>query len=171
MDCFQLSFFRVEEAVSWTQRFLKSEIWPQNRSSYLKNKFDSKCLQKFYVTSKKENECYRNTTSYVEQPSRHFCGHFMRRTTQQNFLAINLASQQKTTKLYFFSQLKKQFNLFFLRFHLSHYAVVCEVINLWIAVFDLILHFRVIWSVNLNRTFLWFPINTSSLFTSISVKE
>ena len=111
MDCFQLSFFRVEEAVSWTQRFLKSEIWPQNRSSYLKNKFDSKCLQKFYVTSKKENECYRKTTSYVEQPSRHFCRHFMRRTTQQSFLAINLASEQKTTRLSFFSQLRKQFNL------------------------------------------------------------
>ena len=31
-----------------------------------------------------------------------FCQHFMRRTTQHALLAINLASQQKTTQLYFF---------------------------------------------------------------------
>ena len=35
----------------------------------------------------------------------------MRRTTQQTLLAINLASQQKTTKLYFSSQVGKQFKL------------------------------------------------------------
>ena len=34
-----------------------------------------------------------------------------KRTTQQTFLAINLASQQKTTKLYFSSQVRKQFKL------------------------------------------------------------
>ena len=171
MDCFQLSFIRVEEAVSWTQRFLTSEIWPQNRSSYLKNKFESKCLQKFYVTSKKENECYRNTTSYVEQPSRHFCGHFMRRTTQQNVLAINLASQQKTTKLYFFFSAKETIQPFFLtvpskplRCCLRSYKLVnCCVWSNFTLSRDLIRQ--------LNRTFLWFPINTSSLFTSISVRE
>ena len=75
------------------------------------NKFESKCLQKFYVSSKLEKECYRKTTCYLEQPSCHFCQHFMRRTTQQTLLAINLASQQKTTKLYFSSQVGKQFKL------------------------------------------------------------
>ena len=35
----------------------------------------------------------------------------MRRTTQQTFLAINLASQQKTIKLYFSSQERTQFKL------------------------------------------------------------
>ena len=49
--------------------------------------------------------------SYLEQPSHCFCQHFMRRTTQQTFLAINLVSQQKTTKLYFSSQVRKQFKL------------------------------------------------------------
>ena len=39
------------------------------------------------------------------------CQHFMRRTTQQTLLAINLASQQKTTKLYFSSQVRKQYKL------------------------------------------------------------
>ena len=75
------------------------------------NKFESKCLQKFYVSSKLEKECYRKTTSYLEQPSCHFCQHFMRRTTQQTLLAINLASQQKTTKLYFSSQIRQQFKV------------------------------------------------------------
>ena len=40
-----------------------------------------------------------------------FCQHFVRRTTQQTFLAINLASQQKTVKLYFSSQVRSQFKL------------------------------------------------------------
>ena len=83
----------------------------QRRNLFMTNKFESKCLQKFYVSSKYEKECYRKTTSYLEQPSRHFCQHFMRRTTQQTFLAINLASQQKTTKLFFSSQVRKQFKL------------------------------------------------------------
>ena len=83
----------------------------QKRSLFMTNKFESKCLQKFYVSSKHEKECYMKTTSYLEEPNRHFCQHFMRRTTQQTFLAINLASQQKTTKLYFSSQVRKQFKL------------------------------------------------------------
>ena len=92
-------------------RFRTRKIWPKNQSLFITNKFESKCLQKFYVSSKQEKECYRKTTSYLEQPSRHFCQHFMRRTTQQTLLAINLASQQKTTKLYFSSQVRKQFKL------------------------------------------------------------
>ena len=50
-------------------------------------------------------------TSYLEELNHHFCQHFMRRTTQQTFLVINLASQQKTTKLFFSSQVRKQFKL------------------------------------------------------------
>ena len=50
-------------------------------------------------------------TSYLEEPNHHFCQHFMRRTTQQTFLVINLASQQKTTKLFFSSQVRKRFKL------------------------------------------------------------
>ena len=77
----------------------------QKRSLFMTNKFESKCLQKFYVSSKYEKECYMKTTSYLEEPNRHFCRHFMRRTTQQTFSAINLASQQKTAlrALLFFS--------------------------------------------------------------------
>ena len=52
MDCLQLPFIRVEETVSWTQRFLTRKIWPKNRSVFMTNKFESKCFQKLYVSSK-----------------------------------------------------------------------------------------------------------------------
>ena len=94
---------------TWTKRFVTRKFWLKNRSLCMTNKFKRKCLQKFYVLSKQEKEWYRKTTSYLEQPSRHFCQHFMRRTTQQTLLAINFAGQQKTTKLYFSSQVRKQF--------------------------------------------------------------
>ena len=116
----------------------------QKRSLFMTNKFESKCLQKFYVSSKLEKERYRKTTSYLEQPSCHFCQHFMRRTTQQTLLAINLASQQKTTKLYFSSQVRKQFKL--LRCCLRNDKLVnCHV---WKFCEDLFLNLRVIWYIN-----------------------
>ena len=111
MDCLQLPFIRLEETVLWTQRFPEQKIMAQQRSLFMTNKFESKCLQKFYVSSKHEKEYYMKTTSYLEEPNRHFCQHFMRRTTQQTFSAVNLASQQKTTKLFFSSQVRKQFKL------------------------------------------------------------
>ena len=122
MNCLQLSFIRVEEAVSWTHRFLTRKIWPRNRSWFMTNKSETECLQKFYVSSKWEKECLRKT-SYLEQPSRHFCQHFMRSTTRQTLLIINLASQQKTTRLF---PLRNGNNSNFWRFHLSHYAVVSK---------------------------------------------
>ena len=73
MDCLQLPCIRVEEAVSWTQRFLTRKFWLKNRSLFMTNKFKRKCLQKFYVSSKQEKEWDRKTTSFLEQPSRYFC--------------------------------------------------------------------------------------------------
>ena len=110
MDCLQFLSIRVEEAVSWTQRFLTRKIWPKNELYLWQKKFESKWLQKFYVSSKREKECYMKTTFYLEEPNRHFCQHFMR-TTQQSFWAINLASQKKTAKLFLSSQVRKQFKL------------------------------------------------------------
>ena len=151
MDCLQLPCIRVEEAVSWTQRFLTGKFWLKNRSLFMTNKFKRKCLQKFFVSSKQEKEWYRKTTSYLEQQSRHFCQHFTRRTTQESLLAINLASQQKTTKLFFSSQVRKQFKLLAvalkpLRCCLrNHKLLNCHV---WKFCKDLFLNLRVIWSVN-----------------------
>ena len=59
----------------------KKNLAPK-RSSFKTNKFESKCLQKFYISSKHEKECYMKTT---EEPNRHFFQPFMRRTTQQTF--------------------------------------------------------------------------------------
>ena len=136
MDCLQLPCIRVEEAVSWTQRFLRRKFWLKNRSLFMTNKFK----RKFYVSSKQEKEWYRKTTSYLEQPSRHFCQHFMRRTTKQTLLALNLASRPKKTKLYFSSSFKP------LRCCLR----IDKLVNCQVGKFckDLFLNSRVIWSVN-----------------------
>ena len=153
IDCLQLPFIRVE--VSWTRRFLTRKIGPR----------------KLYVSSKQEKEWYRKRMSYLEQTNHHFCQHFMRRKTQQTLLAINLASQQKTTKLYFSSQVRKQFNLLTVPFKPLHSCY--EVLNLWITIF------RVIWSVNqivLSNGFLSDFVEITScvlkqLFFSISVNS
>ena len=151
MVCLQLPVFRVEEAVSCTQRFLTRKFGPKIEVYLTQTNFKSKCLQKFHDSSKSKKECYRKTKSYLEQPSRHFCQHFMRRTTQQTLLAINLASQQKTTKLYFSSQVRKQFKLLAVPFKplrcclRNDKLVNCHV---WKFCKDLFLNLRVIWSVN-----------------------
>ena len=100
MDCLQLPCIRVEEAVSWTQRFVTRKVWLKNRSLFMTNKFQRKCLQKFYVSSKQEKEWYRKTTSYLEQPSHRFCQHFMRRTTQQTLWRVNRKQQSSTFLLW-----------------------------------------------------------------------
>ena len=92
-----------------------------------------------------------DTTSYLKERNRHFCQHFTRRTTQQTLLAINLASQQKTTQLYISSQVRKQFKLFAVPFKplrcclRNDKLVHCHV---WNFCKDLFLNLRVIWSVN-----------------------
>ena len=74
----------------------------QQRILFMTNKFESKCLQKFYVSSKHEKECYMKTTSYLEEPNRHFCQHFMRRTTQQTFSGYKLGESTENNKALLF---------------------------------------------------------------------
>ena len=104
MDCLRLPFIRLEEAVLWTQRFLTRKIWPNNEV-YLWQTNPT-----FQVNTRKIATWKRRFTSR-NRIRRHFCQHFVRRTTQQTFSAINLASQQKKTKLFFSSQVRKQFKL------------------------------------------------------------
>ena len=112
MDCLRLPCIRVEEAVSWTQRFLTRKFWLKNRGHlWQKNLKGNVCRNSTFQVNRKKIDTGRRRLQYLEQPSRYFCQHFMRRTTQQTLLAINLASQQKTTKLYFSSQVRKQFKL------------------------------------------------------------
>ena len=80
-----------------------------------------------------------------------FFQHFMRRTTQKTFLTLNFASQQKTTKLYFSSHVRKQLKLLTVPFKplrcclRSDKLVNCHV---WKFCKDLFWNFCVIWSVN-----------------------
>ena len=81
----------------------------------------------------------------------HFCQNVIRRTTQQTFSAINLASQQKTTKFYFSSQVRKQFKLLMVPFKPLHCCLRSDKLvncHVWKFYKDLFLNFRVIWSVN-----------------------
>ena len=48
---YSFRLFSEEEAVSFTQLFLTRKIWPTNRSLFMKNKFESNCLQKFDANS------------------------------------------------------------------------------------------------------------------------
>ena len=71
MDCLQLPFIRLEEAVLWTQRFLTRKIWPSNE---------------FYLwqTNLKANVC-RNSTFQVNTRKN---ATWKRRLTSRNRIAI-----------------------------------------------------------------------------------
>ena len=84
------------------------------------------------------------TTSYLEEPNRHFCQRFMRRRTQQTFSVINLASQEKTTKLFFSSQVRKQFKLLAVPFKSLRCCLRSDkLVNVWKFYKGLFLNFRV----------------------------
>ena len=71
IDCLQLPFIRLEEAVSWTQRFLTRKIWPKNEV-YL------------WQTNLKANVC-RNSTFQVNTRKN---APWRRRLTSRNRIAI-----------------------------------------------------------------------------------
>ena len=50
MDGLQLPFIRVGEAVSWTQK--QEKLGQKNQSLFMTNTFESKCLEKFFDSSK-----------------------------------------------------------------------------------------------------------------------
>ena len=92
---------RVEEAVSWTQRFLTRNILPKKQSLFDK-KNESKCLQKFYFSSKYNKEWYRKTTPHLAQPSRHVSLH--RKNDKTNLFGYKLGELTENNKaLLFFS--------------------------------------------------------------------
>ena len=96
--------YRVDEAVSWTQRFLTRKFRIKNRSLFMTNKFKRKCLQKFYVSSKQEKEWYGKTTSYLEQRSRHFCQQLHAKNDTTNLFGYKLGESTENNKaLLFFS--------------------------------------------------------------------
>ena len=143
---YSFRLFSEEEAVSFTQLFLTRKIWPTNRSLFMKNKFESNCLQKFDAnsTGRRRLISSNRVASFVIIPCK-------KRKWQQTFLAINLASQQKTTKLYFSSQVRRQFKLLMVPFKplccclRSDKLVNCHVWKFWE---NLFLTFLAVWSVD-----------------------
>ena len=99
-----------------------------------------------------------------------FCQRFIRRTTQQTFSAVNLASQQKTAKLFFSSQVRKQFKLLAgpfksLRCCLrSDKLVNCHV---WKFYKDLFLNFRVSRSPDLSIKSYFLMVSSLILLRSL----
>ena len=67
---------------------------------------------------------------YLEQPSRHFCKYFMRRTTQQTFSGYKLGQSTENNKALLFFSSKETIQTFNGSISVSHHAVVCELINL-----------------------------------------
>ena len=62
------------------------------------NKFESKFLKKFYVSSKWEKECYRKTTFYLEQPSRHFFSALHAKNDTTNLSGYKLGESTEKNK-------------------------------------------------------------------------
>ena len=70
----------------------------QKRSLSMTNKFERKCLQKFYVSSKHEKECFMKTTSYLEKPSRPFLSGLYARNDATNLFGYKLGESTKKNK-------------------------------------------------------------------------
>ena len=64
MDCLQLPFIRVEEAVSWTQRFLTRKIWPKNEVYLWQTNLKANvCRNSTFQVNRKKNATGRRLTS------------------------------------------------------------------------------------------------------------
>ena len=101
-----------------------------------------------------------------------FCQRFIRRTTKQTFSVVNLASQQKTTKFFFSSQVRKQFELLAVPFKSlrcclrSDKLVNCHV---WKFYKDLFLNFRVSRSPDLSIKSYFLMVSSLILLRSLRV--
>ena len=103
----QPPFIRVEEAVSWTQLFNKKNL-PQ-KSRYLYDNWNLKanvCRNSTFQVNRKKNATGRRRLTSSNRAAIFVSTSCEERHNKQ-LLAINLASQQKTTKLYFSSYCKE----------------------------------------------------------------
>ena len=78
----------------------------------MRNKFKSKCLQKFYVSSKQEKECYRKTTSYLEQPRRHILSALHAKNDRANLFDYKLGETTENNKVLLYFSGKKAIQKF-----------------------------------------------------------
>ena len=108
---YKLPFIRVEEAVSWTQRFLKRKFGPKIEVCLWQTNLKTNVCRNhsFQVNRKKNATGIRLLTS--SNRAAIFVSISCEERHNKLFLAVNLARQQKKTKLYFYSQVRKQFKL------------------------------------------------------------
>ena len=78
----------------------------------MRNKFKSKCLQKFYVSSKQEKECYRKTTSYLEQPRRHILSALHAKNDRGTLFDYKLGETTENNKVLLYFSGKKAIQKF-----------------------------------------------------------
>ena len=104
MDCLQLPFIRVVEAVWWTQRFLTRKFGPKIEVYLWETNLKANVCKNFFVSSKQEKECYRKTTSYLEQPRRHILSALHAKNGKANLFGYRLGESTENNKaLRFFS--------------------------------------------------------------------
>ena len=114
--------------------------------------FNLQALESFTYSFVRQPEiCACTRSLFWSWPSVWFSQSRKRRATQQTFSAINLASQQKTTRLFFSSQVRKQFKLLTVPLKPLHCCLRSDKLvncHVWKFYKNLFLNFRVIWSVN-----------------------
>ena len=150
MDCLQLPYIRVEEAVSWTQRFLTRKFGPKIEVYLWQTNFKANVcgISTFQVNRKKSATGRRRLTSS------NWAAIFFSTSCEERhktLSAINLASQQETTKLYFSSCVRKQFKLLTVPFKPLRCCLRSDKIlncHVWKICKDLFLNVRVSCSVN-----------------------
>ena len=87
--------------------FPNKKIWPKNRRLLWQTNLKANvCKNSTFQLNRKKNGTGRRRLTSSNRAAI-FVSTLMRRTTQQTLLTINLASQQKTTKRYFSSQVRK----------------------------------------------------------------
>ena len=97
MDCLQLPFIRVEETVSWTQRFLTRKLWPKNQSIFMtKNLTANICRNSTFQVNRKKHVPGRRrltssnraailvSTSCEERHNKPFWPYKLRESTENN---------------------------------------------------------------------------------------
>ena len=137
----------------WTQRFVTRTFGPKIEVYLWETNLKANvCKNSTFQVNRKKNATGKRRLTSSNRDAISY-QHFMRRTTEQPFLTINLARPQKTTKFYFTSQLKKQFKNLTVLFNplrccLRRDKLVCMNCHVWKFCNDLFSNFRVIWSVN-----------------------
>ena len=108
MDCLQLPFIRVVEAVWWTQRFLTRKFGPKIEVYLWETNLKANVFKNSTFQVNRKKECYRKTTSYLEQPRSHILSALHAKNDTTDLFGYKLGESTGNNKaLLFFSGKKK----------------------------------------------------------------